>query len=188
MSGRVWHTGVIGVLTAVLIIGTISVAGTYFPNLRLPSLVPDKGTLIVKLTDAPVELEHLNVTISNISVQRTGQGAETGENLPFVGGVSEVYVDILALQDESQDLSIAQLAPGNYTKIRMTITTANATYIDGRTVNLIVPPGHTDVIVHFEIKAGQATTVLIDMQADWVAISQSGTLRPELKATVISGQ
>jgi len=187
MLGRVWHAGVIGVLAAFLIIGTISVAGTYFPSLRLPGLVPDKGTLIVKLTDAPVELEHLNVTISNISVQRTGQGAETWENLAFVGGVNEVYVDILALQDVTQDISIAQLAPGNYTKIRMTITTANATYIGGRTVDHMVPPGHIGVIVQFEIKAGQATTVLIDMQADWVAISESGILRPVLKATVIPG-
>jgi len=66
----------------------------------------------------------------------------------------------------------------------MVITTANATFADGRILNLTVPPEHIDVIVHFEIKPGASTTVILDMQADWVAISQSGNLRPVLKATV----
>ena len=35
-----------------------------------------------------------------------------------------------------------------------------------------------------EVEAGKTTSVLLDMQADWVAISHSGNLRPVLKAIV----
>jgi hypothetical protein len=175
--------GTTGVLVAALII-----AGVVFSGLRLPTFVLNTGTLVVKLTDAPVELKHLNVTIANLSAQRIEDGNETWENLSFVDGVPEVYVDILALQNITRDLSITEISPGNYTKLRMTITTANATYVNGETVDLKVPPGRIDVKVHFEIKAGETTKLLIDMQADWVAISHSQNLRPVLKATVLSGE
>jgi len=175
--------GTTGVLAAALIIASV-----VFSGLRLPTFVPNTGTLVVKLTDAPVELKHLNVTIANLSAQRIEDGNETWEKLSFVDGVSEVYVDILALQNVTQDLSITEISPGNYTKLRMTITTANATYIDGGTVDLKVPPGRIDVKVHFEIEAGETTRLLIDMQADWVAISHSQNLRPVLKAMVLSGE
>jgi hypothetical protein len=48
-----------------------------------------------------------------------------------------------------------------------------------------VPSERIDVIVKFEVKEDAATQVLIDMTADWVAISNSHNLRPVLKATVI---
>lgn len=175
--------GISGVLVAALII-----AGVIFSGLSLPSFVPKTGTLIIKLTDAPVDLKHLNVTIGNLSALRVEDGNETWEQLSFVDNVSEVYVDILALQNVTMDLSITDIPPGNYTKLRMTITTANATYINGETVDLKVPPGRIDVIVHFEIESGETTRLLIDMQADWVAISHSQRLRPVLKATVMSGE
>ena len=175
--------GISGVLVAALIIASV-----VFSGLRLPTFVPKTGTLVVKLTDAPVELKHLNITIGNLSAQRVEDENETWEKLSFVDGVSEVYVDILALQNVTRDLSITEIPLGNYTKLRMTITTANATYINGETVDLKVPPRRIDVKVHFEIKAGETTRLLIDMQADWVAISHSQNLRPVLKAMVLSGE
>jgi hypothetical protein len=175
-----------GILVAVLIIGGFVAGGIRFPSLRLPSMVSDKGTLIVKITDAPAELKHLNITISNITAHRVEQGNETWEQLPFVDDVKEVTVDIMMLRfNVTKDLSITEIPLGNYTKLRLTITSANATYMDGETVNLKVPPGHMDVIIHFEIKAGQTTILLIDMQVNTIEISHSLNLKPVLKATVI---
>lgn len=185
---RVGVYGVAGILVAVLIVASFVVGGSQFPSIRLPIFASNMGALVVKLTDAPVDLEHLNVTISSVSALRVEHDGETWEELAFVNGVSEFYVDILKLQNVTRDLSITEIPAGNYTKLRMTVTQANATYSSGETVDLIVPPGHIDVIVHFEVKAGQTTRVIVDMQADWVAISQSRRLRPVLKATVDTGE
>ena len=175
--------GAAGVLVAVLIIAGILVGG-----IRLPGLASNMGTLVVKLTDAPVDLEHLNVTISSLAAQRVENDVETWEELSFIDGVSDVYVDILELQNVTKDLSIVGVPTGNYTKLRMSITKANATFIGGKTEDLIVPPGHIDIIVEFEVEAGETTRVIVDMEADWVAISQTLRLRPVLKATVDSGE
>jgi len=169
--------GIVGVLMAVLII-----AGIVFSGLRLPTFVPSTGTLIIKLTDAPYDLEHLNITIDSVSVQRVEDDTETWENLTFVDDVSEVYFDLLALRNVTMDLSVTGIPSGNYTMIKMHIKTANATYVGGGTVDLTVPSEHIKVIVHFEVKAGEETTVLVDMQAH---ISETDRLSPVLKATVI---
>lgn len=185
------HLGIfaaIGVLAAILIIAGVFAGGLSFPGLRFPSLgstASTRGKLLIKLTDAPVNLTHLNVTISSISALRVENGSETWQRLDFVKNVSNVYVDILSLRNVTIDLSLTEIPAGNYTKLRMSVTTANATYVTGETATLRVPSDKIDVIVHFEVKAGGTTMLLLDMQADFVAISHSGNLRPVLKATVI---
>jgi hypothetical protein len=178
--------GATGILVAILIIAGIITTSIRFPNIRLPSIASDKGTLVVKLTDAPVDLEDLYVNISKLEAQRVEDEDETWINLSFVDGTSWVYVDILELENVTMDLSITEVPPGNYTKLRMKIASAQAVYKNGApSEELIVPSGKIDIIIHFEIKAGETTELLIDMQADWVAISQSHRLRPVLKATVL---
>ena len=180
--------GAAGILVAILVIAGIVTSGINFPSLRLPSIVSERGTLVIKLTDAPVDLENLFVNISRLEAQRVEDG-ETWMDLSFVDGTSWVYVDILALENVTMDLSITEISPGNYTKLRMFVTSANATFTNGDPPEeLIVPSEKIDVIVHFEIKAGETTKLLIDMQADWVAISHSRRLRPVLKATILSGE
>ena len=170
--------GAAGVVFAVLIIAGIMTSGLKLPGFQ------NQGTLIIKLTDAPVELKHLNVTITGLAVQKAEQGVEDGRWIPlsFVDGKTSVYVDILALQNITLDLSVTGLAPGNYTKLRMDISTANATYAEGGTVDLTVPPSHIDIIAHFAIKAGETTTLLVDFTAH---ISETNKLSPVLKATVV---
>ena len=172
-----------GVFAAILIILAVFVSGV-----QLPSVLAKKGTLVVMLTDAPVDLEHLNITITDLAVQNIDSEEESWISIPFVDGVPEWYTDLLALQNVTEDLSVTLIPEGNYTKLRMTVTTANATYIDQTTQDLRVPPGHLDIIVHFEIEEGLTTHLLIDMQADWVAISKSGNLRPIFKASVTEPQ
>ncbi len=104
--------------------------------------------------------------------------------MTFKDDVTSVYFNLLALQNVTKELSTLPRPVGNYSKIRLDVTAANATLNDGTTENLTVPPGHIDIIVSFEIKADQTTNVLLDMQVDTVAISQSGNLKPVLKATV----
>lgn len=179
---------------AIILAVLILVTGLVLADIFLPSIghvLSEKGTLVVKLTDAPVELRHLNVTISGLSALRVEYifglpRREAWEDLWFVDGDSEAYVDILSLQNVTKDLSVTSIPPGKYTKLRVTITKANATLTDGETVDLVVPSTRIDVIIDFEVKAKETTTIRLDMQADQAAISQTRRLRPVLNATVMA--
>ena len=162
-------------------LAALMVSGLYLSGVQFPSFATQTGNLVVLLTDAPVDIDQLNVTIDSLSVKLEN---ESWIDLPFVNGKTEVSFDLLALYNVTMELSDAEIPVGNYTKMRMTIKNANATFADGETVDLIVPPGHVDVIIKFEIESDDVTVVLVDMQADWVAISNNNRLRPVLKASV----
>lgn len=174
---RIVLYAVAGILVSATIIAGLLLSGVQFPSMITSVPQAHAGTLIVLLTDAPVDLEHLNVTIDSFSVLNESDKID----LPLSGGRNETSFDLLALQNITETISTAQIPAGNYTKMRMGIKEANATFLDGSWIPLRVPPEHIDIIVHFEIKNGSSTVVLIDMQADWVAISKSGNLRPVFK-------
>lgn len=178
--------GTAGVLVAVLII-----AGVLMSGLRLPGFPLHKGTLTVLLTDAPVPLENLTVTITSLAIQEAKNGGESWVELapPFVGDGSDVTVDLLQLVNKTRDLTTVEIDPGNYTKIRLGVEDAMAKYVGGGWEEVMVPSGKIDIIIRFEIEDGEEVILLIDVTADWIAISESGNLRPVLKAeaTVISG-
>ena len=104
-----------GVLIAFLIITSVAISNLTMPNLRFPWFttssppVPNTGTLVVMLTDAPVNLAYLNVTLDSISAHRQGYGNETWVNLTFVNNVPAVYFDLLALQNVAMNLSVTEI-------------------------------------------------------------------------------
>ena len=68
----------------------------------------------------------------------------------------------------------------------MHVDDAHAVYVGSEElVSLKVPPGKLDVIIKFELEAGEFENVLIDMEPDWVAIKNEKTLRPTLKPIII---
>ena len=175
--------GVIGVVTAILII-----AAVYSPMV-LPILQVEakRGTLIVKVTDAPThDLKHLNLTINSVEILN-----ETGNwsILPISDG--SLYFDLLKLQNITRDLAIDSIPIGNYTKIRLQIVSAIATLADGRNITLNIPPGHIDVDAHFEIKAGKTTSLILDIIVDKINIAERGNsgkpanLNPQFKAIIV---
>jgi len=177
-----------GVFLAILVIGTIAVAGIKIPSLTFPAFVSNKGRLTIQVTDKPVELRHLNLTIDKLSIHKEGDGNETWIDLPLIGG-KPVYFDLLSLQNVSLTLSENQVPAGNYTMIKMHVLTANATYPDGTTVELNKVPSENMKIIlqpHLIMQNGGAITILIDIQPDQhnIAISHSLNLRPVVKALV----
>jgi len=178
-----------GILVAVLIIAGVVVGGIRFPSLRLPSMVSDKGTLIIKITDAPVrDLKHLNITIDSFEVHRN----DTDEwlSIPIDGG--QVSFDLLHLRDKNitKDAAISAVDPGNYTMIRMHIVEGlqftNATLDNGDYFEVRVPSEKIKIPVHFEIKAGETTTIILDITADsaQIASNPDHNLRPVVKPIV----
>jgi hypothetical protein len=173
-----------GIAAAVIIIAAIFVSGMQIP---LGSDNQGKsGTLTVSIKDAPVDLKELWITVDSLYVQ----SAQDDKWVELILDANQpVEFDLLTLQDKSLQLSQESISAGEYSKIRIGVTSAIATYIDSKEVShtgeeLKVPPGHIDIITSFQVEAGQETGLLIDMQPDTAAISQSGNFKPILKMTV----
>jgi hypothetical protein len=190
MANTVRNIGVFvaaGVLLAILVIGGIAIAGIQIPALTFPGFVSNKGRLTIQITDKPVNLTHLNLTIDSLSIHRASDDNETWINLTLTGG-KPVYFDLLVLQNVTLTLSDTTIPAGNYTMIRMHVLTANATDIDGNTFELNKVPSENMRIIlkpHLIMTSGGAITLLIDIEPE-VGISHSLNLRPVVKA-VVSG-
>jgi hypothetical protein len=171
-----------GIVAAVLVIAAIFAAGIPLPSNNGTQNPTTLGTLMVSINDAPVQLSELFVTIDSIEVQNQNSG---WTKLSFNDGVPSMTFDLLTLQAISKALSTTDLPTGDYAKIRLHVKDATATFADAEgTTPLKVPSGKIDIIVKFQITEDSTTEVLIDMTADWAAISNSNNLRPILKATV----
>jgi hypothetical protein len=178
----------IGILFAILIIGSIAIAGFQIPSLRLPGFLANRGTLTVKIMDAPTELKHLNITIDQLEIQKADDSNETWTNLELIDG-EPIYFDLLALQNVSLTLSRTEIPTGNYTMIRMHVLTANATKTDGSIIDsLHVPSAWIKVILkpHLIMQNDAAITITIDLEPDTINIANNPALnlKPTMKAMV----
>lgn len=182
-SRKLGYYAAAGIMIAALIIGSLFFSGVRFPGIGGPS--PETGTLVVLLKDDPADLLNLWVTIDGFAVHTK---EEAWMDVPFGEEQTNVTFDLLALYNVTLKLANATLPAGNYTKMRMDIMKANATFVSDplSQVVLTVPPGHVDIIVNFEVEPSDVVVVLIEMEAEWVAISQNHHLRPVFKAEVAS--
>lgn len=196
-SRKVGMRMLLGILAAVTIISALFVSGV-----QLPGFQAETGKLSINLKDAPVEVDALWLNMTTLEVHKAdGEGEwipiditdkfEEGDYLEF---------DLLKYQNETVlELANASVITGVYNKIRLTVIGAEAWYwnetvpvdeegypdeVNMTVQPLRVPPNRIDVIIDFTIDTEVAVIITIDMQPDWIAISQSGNLRPVMKATV----
>ena len=213
-----------GVLVAITIIVAVFASGITLPaSENNPSLGSEQGRLTVLLMDAPVDVDELWITVTGVAVHKVGgveaevgvEQVETNAEGDTEGWITldlpgvdkaDLTFDLLEYQingepdDKVLNLADDIIAKGNYNKIRLSVSSAEAWYYEydeeGNIVmvddepsvaekqTLKVPPNHIDVIKKFTIDPAFPVVVLVDMQPDWVAISHSGNLRPVMKATV----
>jgi hypothetical protein len=187
-----------GVIIAITIIVAVFASGIQLPSKQIPSKQIDTGQLTVLLKDAPVDVDELWITITSLEIHRAGE--DDGEWLPidFSTLTDELTFNLLEYQDDKVlPLADVEIAVGSYNKIRMNVTSAEAWYylevdengapIDDDSIDKValkVPSEHIDVITKFNITSTENVVVLIDMQPNWVSISNSNNLRPVLKASV----
>lgn len=176
---RIGIYGAAGILVAIIIIAGFLIGNTYFQD-------SDKGTLTILITDKPVELKYLNITIDWVRIHDQDGN---WHYLVLKTAPEPFYFDLLALRDVSTTLSETEIPAGDYTMIWMHILKANATYPDDTCVDLRVPSDTIKVFLnpHLKVESGGQVTVLIDLQPDdlsSIAISQSLNLRPVVKAVV----
>jgi hypothetical protein len=179
---------VTGILAASLLIVLIFASGLQIPfgSNNQGQTGSNTGTIVVSIKDAPVDLKELWITIDSLYVQSAQDDKWVELSLD---SNQPVTFDLLTLQDTSLKLSQDTISIGTYSKIRLGVTEAIATYTDNKEVlhedeELKIPPGHIDIITSFEVGENQVTGLLIDMQPDTAAISQSGNFKPILKMTI----
>jgi len=168
--------GAAGVLVAALIIASFMVGGNILQ-------AQGKGVLAVEVMDAPVDVEHLWLTISQVDIQSEDEG---WTELTVLESFEQPF-DLLALQVTAETLTENEISPGSYSMIRLHVTQASVESENGN--ELTVPSGVIKLLFKptLEIVSGEETTVLIDLQPEdlsSMAISHTLNLRPVIKAVV----
>ena len=152
----------------VSLIAIILIAGCTIPSFG-------GGTLQVKITDQGT-ISSLVLSISEVKVHAAStteteteqsEGQETNETNG--GGWTTVVgsktVDLIQIKGVNDLLGETSLAPGKYTQIRLSISSATA-IIDGVSHTLTIPSGTIKFIHPFEIADNTTTSLILDFNAD----------------------
>jgi len=178
-----WTLAIAVAVTAALSVLACAESTTTTGPTRAPSV------LTVLLKDSPfTDAKSLLVTFSEVSAHHA-----EGEwiRLPFSGGALSRTCDLKKLTDSQDVLGTGPLAPGQYTMVRLEVTSA-ALYFDnaaagpacaaavatpaGRSAPVEVPSGIVRLNRRFELTPTTATTMLLDFDGDR-SIRQTGNGR-----------
>jgi hypothetical protein len=99
--------------------------------------------------------------------------------------------DLLQIQGIEQVVAVAELEPGNYTQIRMTISNVQVRLGDGDLQDVVVPSGKLRFVRPFNIAEGQTTALLFDFDAEKsVNVTGSGQIivKPVVKMSMTTPQ
>ncbi len=128
------------------------------------------GQLEILLTDAPLDLTTVASVIVDITAVLVYPGVEAmdgSDTPPIVVMDHPATFDLLTLTDGATALlAKADLPAGFYQRIRMEVTSATMTFLDGRVVDLKIQPHKVDVPITFEVIVDDVTIVTLDFQAD----------------------
>jgi hypothetical protein len=126
------------------------------------------GMLQLFLTDKPIDLKEVWVTITDIQVHKTG---ENWINFDASGD----SVDLLTLVNREQLLQSKPLEAGTYTGIRLQVSDGHIVDADGNRCDLKIPSGKVEIPLNFKIEAGNNEEVVLDFNAEKsVHVTQTG--------------
>jgi hypothetical protein len=120
------------------------------------------GSLQVWVTDAPGDVQRLDVTVSEIQVHRAGDDTAGEDGWITVISDGRTF-DLIALRDAQEFLGEEELEAGHYTQIRLSVD--NVT-VNGTEAEIKLPSGELKVIGQFEIKADCTTALTLDFDAE----------------------
>ena len=138
-----------------------------------------KGTLEIKVVDAPGTATSIMITASKVEVHQADATGTTStqttatqtttptsgwQTISFKSGANPF--DLIVIKGLEEVLATEELTVGQYTQIRMTITKVEITYDDGSKVTARVPSSEIKFIQPFQIKSGQTTTLVMDFDAE----------------------
>ena len=147
-----------------------------------------KGTLVIKMTDAPANdtISHVNITISTIQVHMSfGNDNNTTTGWLTVTNQAQT-IDLISLNNATELIASANLTVGLYTQIRLQVTACTVT-VNNATYNATVPSDMIKLNHNWALKANQTTTLTLDFNAD-KSLHQQGNgdwkLQPVIGITV----
>jgi uncharacterized protein DUF4382 len=151
-----------------------------------PSSPSSGSNLTIMLKDSPFsDAKALLVTFSDVSAHVSGTGGFTP--LPFSGGATSRTCDLKKLEAATDVLGTGSLAPGHYTQIRLTVSSAildfdsassgaacqpKITPAGNNTAAITIPSGQLILNREFDVTQNGATTITLDFDGDQSVHSQ----------------
>ncbi len=171
MSGGSKALLALGIAVLVVIGG----AGVYL------ALSKNTGTAKVSMyvKDLPATWSSVNVTFSSVEIHQSGAGNQSGwHTLP----ITNQTIDLSSLVNVSALLASGNVQAGNYTQIRLVVSSVVGVMANGTIVNFKVPSGELKTTHPFQLVAGSTTvfTVDIDLAHSIVQTANGWTFTPVL--------
>jgi len=151
---------------------------------------PKFGTINMRMTDAPADVDAINLVIRGVSIHR-GEGDEEGgwETLR----TDTMDVDLFTLRNGVfLDLANGRVPAGVYTQIRLLLDEGSTIVVDGVTYPLVIPSGLQSgykIIGSYNVPADGLLDLALDFDAAR-SVHQTGSgtwiLRPTVKAMPFS--
>jgi len=143
----------------------------------------EKGTLTLKITDAPGDLNisEALVTISYVEVHIAAGGNNSSAEWVTVINESQQF-DLIQLVNVTDILGSTILDVGIYTQIRLHIAEALVT-IDDVQYDLEIPSGTVKLVHQFIIKSENTTTLILDFDIQ-ESVHKTGSDKYILQPTI----
>ena len=159
----------VAVLTQVLSLLLVGCSGGSF-GARVDN---GKGTVNVFITDAPISLSAVEVTLTSVTLfpedGTTSLGGTSGgmsASTPVVIVSHPETFNLLTLTGGARALlSTDEVPVGSYSRIRLEVADAGLVDASGTSTSLKIESGKVDVPIHFTISQDQTTGVVLDFDA-----------------------
>jgi len=151
---------------------------------------PGRGQLRVQMTDAPAEIQAVNLVVTEVSART--ETSDTTSGWQILNATAQTY-NLLSLQNGVfATIGDASVPAGTYTQVRLKLGAGSTIVVDGVTYPLTVPSGMQSGLKlngSFNVPAGGTTDIALDFDASR-SIIQNGAgdyiLKPVVKIMGVS--
>ncbi|MEX0894277.1 MAG: DUF4382 domain-containing protein [Balneolaceae bacterium] len=149
------------ITTVFLTLGLLFVAGC---DNGVMNETPGFGSLEVRLHDAPVDFEEVNIFVDRVEVNR-----EEDEEGWIVHSEPAQYYNLLELVNGNyENLGVSELEAGTYHQIRLILGEDNYVVVDGESRELTTPSAQQSglkLVINKEIREGEEYVLQLDFDA-----------------------
>jgi len=151
------------------------------------------GTVTIHMTDAPMAVQAINLVVTEVSINPSGNGSDQGWE---VLRSDTMNVDLLTLQNGVfTTLATGRVPSGTYDQVRLKLGAGSTITVDGVTHPLTVPSGMQSglkIVGPFSVPSGGTVDLALDFDASRsIVLTGSGTymLKPVVRVmpTSIAG-